>query len=290
MAYYPGMFAIDAYLDERRALVEQRLFAAMPAADTRPAVLAEAMCHAVLAGGKRLRPILCLAAAEATGGATDDAWWPALSVEVFHAYTLVHDDLPCMDNDLVRRGQPTVHAKYGETVAVLTGDALQGLAFEFLGRTAEKRPGVVAALVTELGRVAAAAGVVAGQVEDIRFAGRADAATLAFVHQHKTADLFAAALRLGALAAGGDAAAVAALGSYGNDLGLAFQIMDDLLDDGAARAGKPPELSCLQLWSEDEARQRAGALTAAARAALRGLPGPVEALDALAGKLLERVA
>jgi geranylgeranyl diphosphate synthase type II len=286
---YLRMFVLDVYLKERKALVETALLAVLPSLAARPAVLAEAMRHAVLTGGKRLRPILCLAAGEAAGGSRYDAEWPALAVELFHTYTLVHDDLPCMDNDLVRRGHPTVHAKYGETMGVLAGDALQGLAFELLGRTPEKRPGVVAALVTELGRAAGAAGVVGGQVEDVRFAGQADAATLAYVHQHKTADLFAAAMRMGALAAGGAPETVTQLGIYANHLGIAFQIVDDLLDDGEARAGKPPELSCLQLWTRNEARRQATDHTTAAIAALRGLPGPVEPLTALAERMLKRV-
>lgn len=289
MPYHGSMFALGVYLEDRKAQVESGLLVVLPSGNSRPAVLAEAMRHAVLTGGKRLRPILCLAAAEADGGSRDDAWWPALAVELFHTYTLVHDDLPCMDNDLIRRGHPTVHAKYGETMGVLAGDALQGLAFELLGRTPEKRPGVVAALVSELGRAAGAAGVVGGQVEDIRFAGRADAATIAYVHQHKTADLFAAAMRMGALASGGEPAAVEHLGVYANHLGIAFQIIDDLLDDGAARTGKPPELSCLQLWSKDEARRQAMDHTAAATAALHGLPGPVEPLAALAEQMLKRI-
>ena len=283
------MFVLESYLETRKEEIEQRLLDALPSATTRPVILAEAMRHAVLTGGKRLRPILCLAAAEAAGGCREAAAWPALAVELFHTYTLVHDDLPCMDNDLVRRGQPTVHAKYGEAVGVLAGDALQGLAFEILGRTPEKRLGVVAALVTELGRTAGANGVVGGQVEDIRFAGNADAATLAFVHQHKTADLFGAAMRMGAIAAGGAPETVAQLGTYANHLGIAFQIIDDLLDADEARAGKPPELSCLQLWSKDEARQQAANHTTTAIAALKGLPGPVEPLIALAEKMLKRV-
>ncbi len=283
------MFDLDTYLEVRRSEIEQGLLHVLPPPESRPAVLSEAMRHAVLAGGKRLRPILCLAAAEAAGGDRAEAWWPALAVELFHTYTLVHDDLPCMDNDLMRRGHPTVHAKYGETIGVLAGDALQGLAFELLGRTPEKRPGVAAALVTELGRAAGAAGVVGGQVEDIRFAGHADADTLAYVHQHKTADLFVAAMRMGALAGGGGQDVVGQLGLYAKHLGMAFQIIDDLLDDGEARAGKPPELSCLQLWSAEEARRQAADHTAAARVALRGLPGPVEPLVALAEKMLKRV-
>jgi geranylgeranyl pyrophosphate synthase len=282
------MFALDRYLAERGTLVEERLATALPDVATRPAVLAEAMRHAVLTGGKRLRPILCLAAAEAAGGRGDEAWYPALAVEVFHAYTLVHDDLPCMDNDLLRRGQPTVHAKYGEAIGVLAGDALQGLAFELVARTPEKQPGVTAALVSELGRAAGIAGVVGGQVEDIRFAGQTDAATLAFVHQHKTADLFVAAMRMGALAAAGRPPDVAKIGAFAGHLGIAFQIVDDLLDAGEARAGKPPELSCLQLWSPAQARAEAGRHTASAVAALRDLPGPTAPLTALAEQMCNR--
>ena len=289
MPYDLPMFDLDTYLQLRKAEIEQGLLAALPSIASRPAILAEAMRHAVLTGGKRLRPILCQASAEAAGGTRTDAAWPALAVEIFHTYTLVHDDLPCMDNDLVRRGQPTVHAKYGEALGVLAGDALQGVAFELLGRTPEKRPGIVAALVLELGRAAGASGVVGGQVEDIRFAGQADPETLAFVHQHKTADLFVAAMRMGALAAGGAPQHVEALGSYANHLGIAFQIIDDLLDAGEARAGKPPELSCLQLWSQDEARQQAARHTTCATSALQGLPGPTEPLAALAEQMLKRV-
>jgi geranylgeranyl diphosphate synthase type II len=289
MAYDRGMFSIEIYLQKRKARIDERLLAVLPPPGARPDVLIEAMRHAVLAGGKRIRPILCLASAEGAGGTGDDAWWPALAVELFHTYTLVHDDLPCMDNDLVRRGQPTVHAKYGETIAVLAGDALQGMAFELLGRTPEKRPGVVAALVAELGHTAGAGGVVAGQVEDIRFAGRADSATIAYVHRHKTADLFASAMRMGAIAAGGSAEAIRQIGLCAEHTGLAFQIVDDLLDDGNARPGKPPELSCLQHWSPSEARRHAADHTTAALTALRGLPGPVEPLQALIRELLGRV-
>jgi len=289
MAYHSGMFDLDSYLSQRKAEVEEGLLAALPQPETLPLVLVEAMRHAVLTGGKRLRPILCLAAAEAAGGSRAEARWPALAVELFHTYTLVHDDLPCMDNDLLRRGQPTVHAKYGEAMGVLAGDALQGLAFELLGRTPEKRPGLVAALVAELGRAAGAGGVVGGQAEDIRCAVQASAAIIAYVHQHKTADLFQASMRMGAIAAGGAPRAVDPLGTYANHLGIAFQIVDDLLDDGEARTGKPPELSCLQLWSQDEARQQAADHTAAAIDALRGLPGPTGPLAALAEQMLGRI-
>jgi geranylgeranyl pyrophosphate synthase len=280
------MLDLDAYLRDRQAEVERRLPTVLPDMAARPVVLGEAMRHAVLVGGKRLRPILCLAAAEAAGGPAAAAWPAALAVELLHAYTLVHDDLPCMDNDLIRRGQPTVHAKFGEAVAVLTGDALQALAFAV---AASGPPATAARLVAELAAAAGAAGVVGGQVEDIAWGGRADAATVRYVHQHKTADLFRAAARMGAIAGGGDAAAIARLGEYANELGLAFQIVDDLLDDPAGKPGRPPELSCLHVMDASAARRLAAQHTARATAALTGLPGPAEPLAALVGKLLGRL-
>lgn len=283
-------FDLDSYLAARRALVETRLFACLPSEDTRPDILSQALRHAVLSGGKRLRPILCLAAAEAAGGRAEAALFPACAVELLHTYTLVHDDLPFMDNDLLRRGQPTVHAKYGEAVGVLAGDALQTLAFGTLARTPEPRPGTVAALVAELASAAGAAGVIGGQVEDIRLAAAPTRAVIDYVFQHKTADLFRAACRLGALAAGASADGLARLSAYADGLGFAFQIIDDLLDAKEARADDKPELSCLDVMSEAEAREWAAAHTRRAVGALHGLPGETAPLAALAENLLSRIA
>ena len=282
-------FVLETYLADRKRAVEEHLFASLPAAETRPAILVEAMRHAVLSGGKRLRPILCLAAAEAAGGSAADARCAATAVELLHTYTLVHDDLPCMDNDLLRRGQPTVHARYGEAIAVLTGDALQTLAFEMLANTPERRPGTVARLVKELAAAVGFAGVIGGQVEDIRFAAAPTRDVIDFVFQHKTADLFKAACRLGALAAGGDEDAVDKLSRFADALGFAFQIIDDLLDAPSASADAAPELSCLAVMSADEARDWAHSLTAQAVAALDGLPGETVPLAALANHLLTRI-
>ncbi len=282
-------FALNTYLAERKALVEEHLFACLPAAEARPAPLSEALRHAVLSGGKRLRPILCLAAAEAAGGQTGDALPPACAVELLHTYTLVHDDLPCMDNDLLRRGQPTVHAKYGEALAVLAGDALQTLAFETLARTPEKSPGTLARLVSELAAAAGAAGVIAGQVEDIRFAAAPTRDTIDYVFQHKTADLFRAAVRLGAIAAAAPEADLARLSTFADGLGFAFQIIDDLLDAAEAKADAKPELSCLDVMSEAEARDWAAQHTRRAVAALADLPGDTAPLAALAENLLSRI-
>ena len=278
-------FQLKPYLAGRQALVEDALRRVLPAADERPANLSAAMRHAVLVGGKRIRPILCLASAEAVGGAVEDALPAALAIELLHSYTLVHDDLPCMDDDLLRRGQPTVHAKFGETVALLAGDALQGLAFRVLA-TARGPKADVRAMTAELGD--AAVGVVRGQVEDLAFAGCADPATVEYVHQHKTADLFRCAVRMGALSSGASADALGRLTTFAGSLGLAFQIVDDLLDAGKPATGEGAELTCLAIWTQDEARSRAARLTDAALAALEGLPGPAEPLRALAETMLRR--
>ncbi len=282
-------FDLHTYLDERKRLVEEHLFAGLPDAGARPAILSEALRHAVLSGGKRLRPILCLAAAEAAGGKRADAQYPASAIELLHTYMLVHDDLPCMDNDLQRRGQPTVHAKYGEAIGVLAGDALQTLAFETLARTPEKRPGTVSRLVSELASAAGAAGVIAGQAEDIRFAASATRGIIDYVFQHKTADLFRAACRLGAIAADASEPDLEKLSSFANNLGFAFQIIDDLLDAKEAKSDIKPELSCLDGMSEAEARTWADDHTRRACAELEGLPGDTVPLIALAGSLLSRI-
>jgi len=279
-------FDLKNYLSERKKLVETALFACLPAEGTRPAELAAAMRHAVLSGGKRLRPILCLAAAEAAGGKADAALHAACAVELLHTYTLVHDDLPCMDNDTLRRGQPTVWAKYGEAMAVLVGDALQTLAFETL---AKSPAAVLPRLVTELATGAGAAGVIAGQVEDIAFAGAPTRDIIDYVFQHKTADLFRVTMRLGALAAGAKETDLERLSSYGNNLGIAFQVIDDLLDARQADADDKPELTCLAVMSEAEARAYATETTGQACTALQGLPGDTAPLRALAHELLSRV-
>lgn len=246
------------------ALVEKTLDEVLPAADARPAVLSEAMRYAVGTGGKRLRPLVCLASAVAAGGAAEDAVYPAAAIELLHNYTLVHDDLPAMDNDTLRRGQPTVWAKYGEANAVLAGDALLAHAFAVAARA----PRNVAAIVAVLGEKGV--GVVQGQVEDL--GAEKD---IPYVYLHKTADLFIAAAEMGALAAGGSSAAVAALADYARNLGLAFQYEDDLID------GDSP-------CPREETARRARAATDAALAALASLPGDTAFLADLAERLVGR--
>lgn len=249
--------------------IEAALDAVLPRADERPAALHAAMRWAVEGGGKRIRPQICLAAAEAVGGNAADALMPACAIELLHSYTLVHDDLPAMDNDTERRGKPTVWTKFGEANAILAGDALQSLAFETLARTPEKSPGALAKTLAAFGKYAV--GVVRGQVEDIADGGK----DVPFIYEHKTADLFMAAAVTGAIAGGGNDAEVEKLRLFAHHLGLAFQYEDDLLDGDAPYGG-------------DVAAAMVLAETDAAIAALDGLRGDTEFLVSLARKLVGR--
>jgi len=283
------MFDIDLYLRKSKAEVEEELFKCLPSEGSCPETLCEAITHAVKSGGKRLRPILCLAAAEAAAGRRADAIFPACAIELLHTYTLVHDDLPCMDNDLIRRGMPTVHAKYGEAIGVLTGDALLTLAFEILARTPVESSTAMARLVTDLCRASGAAGVIGGQVEDICFAGNPTPEAVHYVFEHKTADLFRAAMRLGAIAADASEESLHKLSTYAGHLGFAFQIIDDILDADQATADEKPELSCLDIMPIDDARIWAADHTRLATEALAELPGDTQALTAMADVMLKRI-
>ena len=265
--------------EEYLAIIEKTLDEVLPKEGERPAELSEAMRYAVGAGGKRIRPLICLASAVAVGGKAEDARYPAAAIELLHNYTLVHDDLPAMDNDTERRGKPSVWAKFGEANAILAGDALQALAF----KVAANAPRNVAEIVAALG--AAGVGVVQGQVEDLKREGGTDGASggpapvpvevVDFVYTHKTADLFVAAATMGGYAGGGDASSVGKLRTFALNLGLAFQYEDDLLD------GDSP-------FPKEKTESLVHETTAAAIAALAGLPGDTSFLKALAQKLVDR--
>lgn len=223
-----------------------------------PAPLVEPMHYALLGGGKRLRPVLCLAACATVSGDAEAALPTALAIEVLHNYTLVHDDLPCMDNDLLRRGQPTVHAKYGYGEAVLVGDALQAAAFDLIFRSPVPADRLVK-LGSVFARAAGPAGVVGGQWEDCCVKAAMSRNRLDYIYAHKTGDLICAALDMGAIAGGSGVAAVDAFHRYGLALGTAFQIIDDLLD--ADDPAKAEEISILRLMGKDEALALAKAVT-----------------------------
>ena len=226
-------FDLQAYLTERRALVEAALERFLPPEDTPPPTVHRAMRYSVMAGGKRLRPILVIAGAEAVGGTPETVMPTACALELIHTYSLIHDDLPAMDDDDYRRGRLTNHKVFGEAIAILAGDALLTLAFRLVAdNTALVNDArVLRDVVAELADAAGTSGMVGGQVVDIESEGKAiTAETLEYIHRHKTAALIRASLRVGALLAGGDGKAVAAIGEAGSDLGLAFQIVDDILD------------------------------------------------------------
>ncbi len=236
-------FDLDGYLSERRALVEVALDRHLERCVGAPASLAAAMRYSLMAGGKRLRPILALAAAEAVGGTTQDALDVACAVEFIHTYSLIHDDLPAMDDDDFRRGRPTSHKQFGEALAILAGDALCAEAFRVAAQQRAGREAEVAEVVYELGRAAGAIGMVGGQVIDIEATGKQiDAATLERLHRAKTGELLLISIRAGARMGRGSADDIERLSVYGRALGLAFQIIDDVLDATAdlATLGKDP--------------------------------------------------
>lgn len=262
-----------------------------------PPRLGEAIRYSLLAPGKRLRPLLVLTAAEACGGTIEAALPAACAVEMIHAYSLIHDDLPCMDDDDLRRGRPTCHKVFGEGLAVLAGDALLTLAFEVLASGV--RPARVAAdCCLELARAAGPAALVGGQADDLEgTSGAADLARLEAIHRRKTGAMIQVSIRLGAMIARASRKQRSALEKYGQRLGLAFQITDDLLDvsgneqDLGKRAGKDADRGKLTfpgLLGVDESRKRAQQLIAEALAAIAALGPQAEGLEALARAVLER--
>jgi len=227
-------------------LVEEALDRYLPPADHYPPIIHEAIRYSVFAGGKRLRPVLVLAAAEVVGGSSAAVLPAACGLELIHTYSLIHDDLPAMDNDDFRRGKPTSHKVFGEAIAILAGDALLTMAFELIARCTVD--GLVpAARVTraiyEISKAAGSEGLIGGQVVDITSSGRplASEDVLWYMHEAKTAALYRAALRTGAILGGGDEKSIDLLGEFGRHFGVAFQITDDILDvEGEqAKLGKP---------------------------------------------------
>ena len=222
------------YLQSRQRLVEEALQRWVPQEDTFPPEVHKAMRYSLFAGGKRLRPILALAAAEAVGGSREDALPLACALELIHTYSLIHDDLPAMDNDDLRRGKPTSHKMFGEALAILTGDALLTEAFFLLARPdLMKRvpPRRRLRAIWEVARAAGSLGMVGGQTMDILCQGKeVGKELLEYIHTHKTGALIAAAVSGGAIIGGASSREYKALSKYGKKLGLAFQIIDDLLD------------------------------------------------------------
>jgi geranylgeranyl diphosphate synthase type II len=289
---------LAAYLKARQQTIDRALDRYLPKANAKPPTIHEAMRYSMFAGGKRLRPVLCLAAAEACGGKAAGALPLACAIECIHTYSLVHDDLPSMDNDDFRRGRPTCHKVFGEGIAVLAGDALLTVAFEIVSRT---KPTSRYDMTTLLREVAIAAGsqkLIAGQVADLEAEGKkVNRSQLRYIHENKTAAILTASVRLGAMSANASAKELSAITKFGRALGLAFQVVDDILDvtqtteklgksagkDVAARKATYPAVIGL-----NKSRAEARALTRQAHQALSIFGRKGEALRALASYLLER--
>jgi geranylgeranyl pyrophosphate synthase len=304
-----------AELKRHVARVERGLDQYMPRADTRPSRLHTAMRYSLEAGGKRLRPVLALATAElfqpvpasarestadVPSGPTD-ALPAAVAIECIHTYSLIHDDLPCMDNDDLRRGRPTAHKQFDEATALLAGDALLTHAFAILAENYGAQPKLAAALVRELADAAGSRRLIGGQMEDLLAEKKADATPeeLEFIHLNKTAAMLEAALVLGGLTGGAEQPALATLRRAGRHVGLAFQIIDDILDATADTAtlgktagkdAKADKTTFVKLHGLARSREIAQQRSAAAVAELRHLPGDTSFLCALVEQMAARAA
>lgn len=289
--------SLDTYLLDRSKTVDAALNRFLPRATTKPATLHKAMRYSIFAGGKRMRPILTLAAAEACGGEIEDALYAACAVECVHTYSLIHDDLPCMDDDDFRRGRPTSHKVFGEGIAVLTGDALVTQAFDILAQAKETPRYKIRDYILELSGAAGSLYLIAGQVADLEAEGKKSTRSeLRFIHEGKTAAMIVVSLRLGGMSANATPKAVLALTEFGKNLGLAFQVIDDILDitqtseklgksagkDVAAKKTTYPSLIGLKA-----ARAEAKRLTSAAHKALDPIR-KADRLHELADYLLNR--
>ena len=269
---------IKTLIKETEAKVETRLNELLPAEDVAPVTLHKAMRYSIFAGGKRIRPLLCIEAAKACGGSEENALNAACALETLHTYTLIHDDLPCMDDDDLRRGRPTNHKVFGEGVAVLAGDALLTEAFAMLARVPANERYDVRDYVAEFAFRTGSLNLVGGQVLDLEGEGRQlSVDELRAIHHGKTSALIITSLRLGGMSAGCTAEQLDALTAYGRDLGLAFQIIDDILDvtsspevlgKSIGKDAREQKATYPALVGMENARAEARALTAAARADL----------------------
>lgn len=292
------IFQLQTYLEERQTKVEAALDRALPLAH--PEKIYEAMRYSLLAGGKRLRPILTIASCELLGGTIDMAMATACAMEMVHTMSLIHDDLPAMDNDDYRRGKPTSHKVYGEDIAILAGDGLLAYAFEHMARASSGVPiERVLQAVIHLTRAAGAGGLVGGQVVDLECEGKSDVSleTLAYIHAHKTGALLESSVVCGGIVAGGSAEDLERLSRYAQNIGLAFQIIDDILDITATSAelGKSAgkdlqaqKATYPKLLGIEESQRRATELVSSAKASLDVYGDRARPLQALADYITTR--
>jgi geranylgeranyl diphosphate synthase type II len=291
-------FNLQGYMARRTAAVDRALHALLPPASAKPATIHKAMRYSIFAGGKRLRPALCLAAAEACGGAIAPALPLACAVECIHTYSLIHDDLPAMDDDDLRRGKPTNHKVFGEGIAILAGDGLLTEAFAIAARCQGWPRYSHREIIRELAEAAGSRQLIAGQVADLEGEGKnISAAQLKYIHERKTSALLCCSVRLGGMSANASASQLRALTDFGYNVGLAFQIIDDILDvtqtseqlgktagkDTAAQKATYPSIVGME-----KSRAIAAQLTRRAFRALDFFKGQAAALGALAEYLLKR--
>ena len=289
---------LKRYIAARQKEVDRALDRFLPKASTPPATIHKAMRYSLFAGGKRLRPVLCLAAAEACGGKLTAALPLACTMECIHTYSLIHDDLPSMDNDDLRRGRATCHKVFGEGIAILAGDALLTIAFEIAAQVRATARYKLRNIIAEIAAAAGSQKLIAGQVADLEAEGRRiNRGQLRYIHENKTAALLTASVRLGAMAANASGKQLAAISAFGRALGLAFQVIDDILDvtqtseklgksagkDIAAKKATYPAVIGLE-----KSRAEARRLTSKAHGALKPLGERAIVLRELADYLLRR--
>ncbi len=291
-------FNLDKYLKEKRELIDRGLDTLLAGEDTYPQTIHRAMRYSLFAGGKRLRPVLVLASAESVGGRLEHALNTACAFECIHTYSLIHDDLPAIDNDEFRRGSPTCHKAFGEAMAVLAGDALLTSAFKMIGSTPGVEAEKVMEIIVETATAAGSTGMIGGQVVDIESEGKdITYPVLEYIHIHKTGRLILASVKSGGILGGAGEEELRALIRYGEAVGLAFQIMDDILDvEGVAEElGKTPGADEVRgkatypaILGIPEARQRAKELVGAALEAVSGFGASADPLRAIAGYIISR--
>ena len=286
---------ISAFLADRTTITERALDRLVPSETTLPVAIHKAMRYSLFAGGKRIRPALCFAASEAIGGHCPGIENVAATLEMIHTYSLIHDDLPALDNDDLRRGRPTNHKVFGEAMAILAGDSLLTLAFEVLGKLGNAQ--LVVELATASGTVG---GMIGGQVEDIQGEGQpATAELLDRIHRAKTGALLRASVRMGAIYAGAAGPQLEALSSYGEHVGLAFQIVDDILDveQSSEALGKTAGKDAAQqkitfpaVYGLEPSRQMAARELELAHAAVAQFGEKADSLKAIADLIVHRKA
>jgi geranylgeranyl diphosphate synthase type II len=283
----------ENYLKKKREIIEKALNGYLPPANKPPVSLHQAVRYSVFAGGKRLRPILTMASFELVGGKGNAILPVACALELIHTYSLIHDDLPCMDNDDLRRGKPTLHKVFGEGMAVLAGDALHALAFELLSKT--KNPKLISEIAHEIGTY----GMVGGQAADLQAERKkVTISQVNFIHSHKTGALMKASVRAGAILGGAQGEKLGALTSYGEKFGLAFQIVDDILDatGNDEKLGKrtstdqsKAKATYPKVWGVEKSKKTARRLLKDAKAGLKIFGENSHILEELTEYMIERM-